>query len=441
MRKGDRTHGFQEETELTWLLAILTILGLAAGAPLAYIVGASGVLAFVATDQMRYLAVLPQRIFSQIDSFSLMAMCLFITTGEIMNRTGVTKALVDFSMCLVGRFRGGLGYVNVLTSVFFAGVSGSAVADAAALSNTLVPAMVQKGYPRSYAAAITVAGSIIGPILPPSIILIFYGALMQVSIGGLLAAGVLPGFLLGLALMIGNYIFARRQHHPGGRNEASPPFFPTLFRAIPALMLPVIILGGIVIGVVTPTEAAALAVSAAIVAGFFYGGVNLSKVIESFRRTAILSGSIFMIMAAAACAAWIGALQGWPESLASLVQQFQFPTWGFLLMVNFVFIVAGTVMEPPMCLALLVPLLGPACVVSGVHPIHLGIVLCLNMTLGLASPPVGGSLAVVAAITGEDYWSLCRAVVPFLVVEGIVLLVLIFVPEISLVLPRYFGLA
>lgn len=441
MRKGDRTHGFQEETELTWLLAILTILGLAAGAPLAYIVGASGVLAFVATDQMRYLAVLPQRIFSQIDSFSLMAMCLFITTGEIMNRTGVTKALVDFSMCLVGRFRGGLGYVNVLTSVFFAGVSGSAVADAAALSNTLVPAMVQKGYPRSYAAAITVAGSIIGPILPPSIILIFYGALMQVSIGGLLAAGVLPGFLLGLALMIGNYIFARRQHHPGGRNEASPPFFPTLFRAIPALMLPVIILGGIVVGVVTPTEAAALAVSAAIVAGFFYGGVDLSKVIESLRRTAILSGSIFMIMAAAACAAWIGALQGWPESLASLVQQFQFPTWGFLLMVNFVFIVAGTVMEPPMCLALLVPLLGPACVVSGVHPIHLGIVLCLNMTLGLASPPVGGSLAVVAAITGEDYWSLCRAVVPFLVVEGIVLLVLIFVPEISLVLPRYFGLA
>ncbi|HSO61947.1 MAG TPA: TRAP transporter large permease [Desulfobacterales bacterium] len=426
---------------MTWLLAILTILGLAAGAPLAYIVGASGVLAFVATDQMRYLAVLPQRIFSQIDSFSLMAMCLFITTGEIMNRTGVTKALVDFSMCLVGRFRGGLGYVNVLTSVFFAGVSGSAVADAAALSNTLVPAMVQKGYPRSYAAAITVAGSIIGPILPPSIILIFYGALMQVSIGGLLAAGVLPGFLLGLALMIGNYIFARRQHHPGGRNEASPPFFPTLFRAIPALMLPVIILGGIVVGVVTPTEAAALAVSAAIVAGFFYGGVDLSKVIESLRRTAILSGSIFMIMAAAACAAWIGALQGWPESLASLVQQFQFPTWGFLLMVNFVFIVAGTVMEPPMCLALLVPLLGPACVVSGVHPIHLGIVLCLNMTLGLASPPVGGSLAVVAAITGEDYWSLCRAVVPFLVVEGIVLLVLIFVPEISLVLPRYFGLA
>ncbi|MEW6266923.1 MAG: TRAP transporter large permease [Thermodesulfobacteriota bacterium] len=426
---------------MTWVLVILTILGIAAGAALAYVVGAAGVLAFVVTDQVRYLAVLPQRIFSQIDIFSLMAMCLFITTGEIMNRTGVTKALVDFSMCLVGRFRGGLGYVNVLTAVFFAGVSGSAVADAAALSSTLVPAMVLKGYPRPYAAAITVAGSIIGPIIPPSIILIFYGALMQVSIGGLLAAGVLPGLLLGVALMVGNFIFARRQHHPGGRGEAPLPFLPTLFRATPALMLPVIILGGIVVGVVTPTEAAALAVAAAVGAGFFYGGASLPMIVHSLRRTAILSGSIFMIMAAAACAAWIGALQGWPETLASLVQQFQLPWWGFLLVVNVVFIVAGTVMEPPMCLALLVPLLGPACVASGVHPIHLGIVLCLNMTLGLASPPVGGSLAVVAAVTGEDYWSLCRAMVPFLVVEGLVLLVLIFIPEISLVLPRYFGLA
>jgi tripartite ATP-independent transporter DctM subunit len=420
---------------------IAAVLFIVAGSALAYVVGASAVLAFLAVDKVRYLAVLPQRVFSQMDVFALMAMCLFITTGEIMNRTGVTRALVDFSMCLVGRFRGGLGYVNVLTSVFFAGISGSATADAAALSSTLVPAMLQKGYPRSYAAAITVAGSIIGPIIPPSIILIFYGALMQVSIGGLLAAGVLPGFLLGLALMIGNFLFARRHHHPGGRNEVLPSFFPTLFRATPALTLPVIIVGGIVLGVVTPTEAAALAVVASIAAGAVYGGVNARVVVISLRRTAILSGSIFMIMAAAACAAWIGALQGWPESLASLVRELGLSKWSLLLVVNLVFWIAGTVMEPPMCLALLVPLLGPPCVDSGVHPIHLGIVLCLNMTLGLASPPVGGSLAVVSAITGENYWSLCRAVVPFLIVESIVLLVLILVPEISLVLPRHFGLA
>ena len=424
---------------MTWVIIVLSVLFMAAGAPLAYVVGATSVLGFVATEMTRYLAVLPQRVFSQIDVFALMAMCLFITTGEIMNRTGVTKALVDFAMCLVGRFRGGLGYVNVLTSVFFAGISGSAVADAAALSKTLVPAMLQKGYPRSYAAAITVAGSIIGPIIPPSIILIFYGALMQVSIGGLLAAGILPGLLLGVSLMIANWIFARRHHHPGGRHEVIPPFFPTLLRAVPALMLPVIIVGGIVLGVVTPTEAAALAVVASIAAGSFYGGVNVRVVVLSLKRTAILSGSIFMVMAAAACAAWIGALEQWPQALASLVTQFELSKMGLLLMVNLLFFIAGTIMEPPMCLALLVPLLGPPCVAQGVDPIHLGIVLCLNMTLGLATPPVGGSLVVVSAITGENFWSLCGAVIPFIVVEGIVLLVLILIPEIALVVPRYFG--
>ena len=430
---------FKEEFHLVWAIIILSVLFMLAGAPLAYVVGASSVLGFVAAEKIRYLAVLPQRVFSQIDVFALMAMCLFITTGEIMNRSGVTKALVDFAMSLVGRLRGGLGYVNVLTSIFFAGISGSATADAAALSNTLVPAMLQKGYPRPYAAAITVAGSIIGPIIPPSIILIFYGALMQVSIGGLLAAGFLPGLLLGGSLLIANWYFARRHHHPGGPQEIVPPFFPTLFRAGPALMLPVIIVGGIVVGVVTPSEAAALAVVASIAAGAFYGGVNTRVFAISMKRTAVLSGSIFMVMAAAACAAWIGALLQWPQALASLVTRFELTGTWLLLTVNLLFVIAGTIMEPPMCLALLVPLLGPPCVAQGVDPIHLGIVLCLNMTLGLASPPVGGSLVVVSAITGEDFWRLCGAVMPFLVVETLVLLVLILVPEISLVVPRYFG--
>jgi TRAP-type C4-dicarboxylate transport system permease large subunit len=167
--------------------------------------------------------------------------------------------------------------------------------------------------------------------------------------------------------------------------------------------------------------------------------VNVRVVVLSLKRTAILSGSIFMVMAAAACAAWIGALEQWPQALASLVTQFELSKMGLLLMVNLLFFIAGTIMEPPMCLALLVPLLGPPCVAQGVDPIHLGIVLCLNMTLGLATPPVGGSLVVVSAITGENFWSLCGAVIPFIVVEGIVLLVLILIPEIALVVPRYFG--
>ncbi|MCK5721375.1 MAG: TRAP transporter large permease subunit, partial [Gammaproteobacteria bacterium] len=223
---------------MTWIIVLSAILFLASGTALAYIVGALGVLAFWATDNLRYLAILPQRIFSQLDIFALMAMPLFIMTGEIMNRLGITRVLVDFSMSMVGRFKGGLGHVNIMTSLFFAGVSGAAVADAAALSNTLVPAMRQQGYTTRYAAAITVASSIIGPIIPPSIILIFYGALMQTSVGGLFAAGIIPGLVLAAALLTANSFFAHRQNHPGGKGYKVPPFLPSLRNAAPALMLP-----------------------------------------------------------------------------------------------------------------------------------------------------------------------------------------------------------
>ena len=199
---------------MIWLILIGAVAFLASGAALAYVVGASAVLTFLAVDKVRFLAVLPQRIFSQLDVFALMAMSLFILTGEIMNRMGLTRVLVDFSMTLVGRFKGGLGHVNVLTSVFFAGVSGSAVADAAALSNTLVPAMREQGYTNRYAGAITAASAIIGPIIPPSIILIFYGALMQVSIGGLFAAGIIPGLVLAAALIAANAFIANKYNHP-----------------------------------------------------------------------------------------------------------------------------------------------------------------------------------------------------------------------------------
>jgi tripartite ATP-independent transporter DctM subunit len=254
-----------------WIVIIALILFLKAGTPLAYIVGAGTVLTFIITDNVRYLAVLPQRIFSQVDIFSLMAMPLFILAGEIMNRTGVTRYLVNFSMSVMGRFKGGLGHVTVMTEIFFSGVTGSGVADAAALSNILVPAMREKGYTNTYAAALTSAASVIGPIIPPSIIMVFYGVLMQVSIGGLLISGLIPGFMLGGALMAINTYFAHRYHHPGGRGEQIPSFLPSFIHALPALALPVVILGGIAFGVVTPTEAAGLAVVAALDSQTFCG--------------------------------------------------------------------------------------------------------------------------------------------------------------------------
>lgn len=424
---------------MIWLVSLAGLAMLAAGAAVAYAIGAASVLTFFATDNARYLAILPQRVFSEIDVFALMAMPLFILTGEIMNRAGITRALVDLAMAMLGRFRGGLGHVNILASVFLAGISGSAVADAAALANTLVPAMNTRGYPTLYSGALTAAASVIGPIIPPSIIMVFYGAIMQTSVAAMFLGGVVPGLLLAGALFVANGYFARRHDHPGGRHEEVPPLIRSLRHAAPSLSLPVIIMGGIVFGVVTPTEAAALAVLVAVGVGLYYGGISWRGLREGIEQTASLTGSIFVILGAVACFSWLAGHELLPQALATLIKDLTLGRWEYLTLINVVFFVAGTFLEPPVLMALLVPLLGPPALALGIDPVHLGIVLSLNMTLGLITPPLGGCLLVVSAVTGADYWSLSRAVLPFILVETLVLLIITYLPEVSLFLPRLLG--
>lgn len=425
---------------MIWVVPLVAAVLLASGLALAYVIGGAAVLAFVISDNTRYLAVLPQKVFSQISVFSLLAMPLFILAGELMNRGGVTKSLIDLSMALIGRVRGGLGHVNIMTSVFFAGISGSAVADAAALSNTLVPAMRERGYTAEYAGAITAASSIIGPIVPPSIILIFYGALMQTSVAALFVAGILPGLVLAAALFLVNGFYAWRDDHPRVEKGEAPALLPAIFTALPALCLPVIIVGGIVLGWMTPTEAAAVAVFAAVVAAFFYSPLTPTDIWESFSRTAILTGSIFMILCAVAAFGHLAALERIPQAIAGLVEQMGLGPVGFLLLMNVIFIFAGMVMDVPVALALLVPLLAPVALANGADPVHLGIVICFNLCIGLVSPPLGGCLLIVSTVTGVNYWKLARAVMPFVFAEIIVLGILVFTPEISLWLPRTLGL-
>ena len=425
---------------MIWIVPIVAGVLLASGLALAYVIGGAAVLTFVLSDNTRYLAVLPQKVFSQISVFSLLAMPLFILAGELMNRGGVTKSLIDLSMALIGRLRGGLGHVNIMTSVFFAGISGSAVADAAALSNTLVPAMRERGYTAEYAGAITAASSIIGPIVPPSIILIFYGALMQTSVAALFVAGIMPGLLLAAALFAVNGFFAWRDDHPRVEKGDAPNLFAAIFAALPALCLPIIIVGGIILGWMTPTEAAAVAVLAAVVAAFFYSPLTLADIWESFSRTAILTGSIFMILCAVAAFGHLAALERIPQAIAGLVDQIGLGPVGFLLVMNLIFILAGMVMDVPVALALLVPLLAPVALANGADPVHLGIVICFNLCIGLVSPPLGGCLLIVSTVTGLNYWKLARAVMPFVFAELIVLGILVFTPEISLWLPRTLGL-
>jgi tripartite ATP-independent transporter DctM subunit len=410
------------------------------GVALAYAIGASAIITYYLTDSARFLMVAPQRIFSQVDSFTIMAMPLFILAGEFMNRSGTTKALIDFSLLLLGRLRGGLGHVNIMTSVFFAGISGSAVADVAALSNTFVPQMEKRGYDREYAGAITAASSVIGPIIPPSIILILYGAIMSTDVAALFAAGIIPGLLLATGLFVTNWIIAKKENHPGGSKEDIPPLWPTLKRALPALSLPVVILGGIVLGVMTPIEAGALACLAGAILGFIFKEMSLASAKEGVEKTALLTGSIFTIMAAASVLSYLISLHQVPVMIANLVSSIHLEGVWYILLITVTFLILGMGFDFMLALTIVAPLLVPVAVAQGFHPVMLGMLICLNLAIGLITPPLGGAVMMVSTITGQGYWSLCKRVMPFVVAELVILLLIALIPELSLYLPRKLGL-
>lgn len=426
---------------MIWVAPLLGALLLGSGLAIAYVIGGATVVAFFVAGQDRYLAVLPQQIFSKIDVFALMAMPLFILAGEIMNRGGVTRVLIRLAMVMVGRVRGGLGHVNILTSVFFAGISGSAIADTAALSRTFVPEMVERGYDRYYAGAITAASSMIGPIIPPSIIMIIYGGLTGVSVGALFAAGVVPGILLALALMALNAGIAHWKNHPGGRDDTLPRVGPSFRRAAPALLLPVVILGSMVFGLATPTEGSAIAVLVALIAGQFYDGLSRTMLFEALEATARLTGTIFIILAAISLLGYLAGQMGWSETLAGWVSSVGLTGTRYLFFLVAIFLVAGMFMDTPVALTLLIPLFAPQAVAQGINPVHLGIVLCFNLCVGLITPPLGKCLVVVSALTDINYWRLARAALPFIAVQILLLLALAYWPEISLTLPRLAGFA
>lgn len=435
-----RSGGGHQDMQAPFIM-IFVILGLLAGSAIAYVIGASAILTFVVTERDSFMAALPQRLFSQLDVFAFLAMPLFIFAGDLMNRGGLATALIDFCMSFLGRLKGGLGHVNVMTSVFFAGVSGSAVSDAAALGNSLVPEMQRRGYTLDYAAAITGASSIIGPIIPPSSILIFYGALMDTNVTALFAAGIVPGLLLAAVLMAMNAFYAYRDDHPGGAGDDIPPFLGSLVRAIPAMLLPVIILGGTLFGFMTPAEAAAVAVVAALIIGVVIGRMTLADILASIQRTAIMLGALFIILCAISTFSYLAALLQWPQAIAATVEGWGLGPIQYLMLINGIFLFAGMIMDVKAAVALFAPIFVPVALAMGIDPVHLGIVICFNITTGLLSPPLGGVLLILATTVRMNYWRLIRATLPFFFAEVLLLFVLTYFPDISLALPRWLGLA
>ncbi|MBJ7536562.1 TRAP transporter large permease [Marinomonas transparens] len=424
-----------------WLIPIVFIVLLISGTAFAYLMGAVSVVTFIAVDKAQYLSILPQRIFAQLDVFAFMAMPLFILTAEIMSRAGVTRSLIDFAMSTVGRFKGGLGHVNILTSVFFAGISGSAIADSAALSRTFVPEMKARGYNPYYAGAITAASSMIGPIIPPSIIMIIYGGLTGASVAALFAAGIIPGLLLAVSLLVLNSIIAHVKGHPGGANDNAdlPKFLPSLLNALPALCLPVVILGSLVFGLATPTEGSAVAVLVALCAGQFYKGLSFRMIYDAMEATARMTGTIFIILAAISVLGYLAGQMGWSSALAGWVESFGLTGTQYLFFLVGIFLIAGMFMDTPVALTLLIPLFAPQALEQGISPIHLGVVLCFNLCVGLITPPLGKCLVVVSALTKLNYWRLAYAVLPFIFVQILLLMALVYWPSISLFVPSLFG--
>jgi len=426
----------------------MTLVGIAffglllVGLPIGYVLGIAGVLGLVQIGGENFLAMAPKRFFEGLDLFTFMAMPFFILAGEIMNRSGITERLIGFANALVGYLRGGLAHSNMVASVLFAGMTGAAVSDAAAFGNTLVPAMVKQGYTRPFACAVTAAGSIIGPTIPPSNLMVIYGSLMGVSIAGLFAAGILPGLLICLLCMGVIAALGRRLNLPKGEGGPSLTLIVKSFRSsLLAIIMPVIILGGILAGIVTPTEAAAIAVFYALVVGVgVYRAITLNDMVQMLVRTAIITGVVFLIIASASILSWWMTFLQIPQSVAALVLTVSENPTVILGMILMLLVGVGMFMDINAALIILAPVLVPLTAAIGMDPIHAGIMIILTLNISLMTPPVGACLFVLSSVTGERIERISVALVPFILAEMGVLVLITFWPDLTLMIPRLLGL-
>ncbi|XKE44834.1 TRAP transporter large permease [Halomonas organivorans] len=425
------------------IVAIVFFGLLILGMPVGIVLGVAGLVGIIDMGGGHFLAMVPDRFFSGLNLFPFLAMPFFILAGEIMNRSGLTMNLVNFAQALVGWLRGGMAHSNMLASVLFAGLTGSATADAAAFGNTLVPAMKKAGYTGPYACAVTAAGSIIGPIIPPSTLAIIYGSLMGVSIAGLFAAGIIPGLLLCLVCMCLIAAMGRRLNLPKSDQRPSLTLILKEFRgSLLALILPVFILGAILTGITTPTEAAALAVLyALVVGGVIYRNITWKDMYEMLARTALITGVIFLIIASATILGWWMTFNQIPQLIAAGFLSVSESPAVVVAMIVALLLIIGLFMDINAALIILAPVLGPLTLTIGLDPVHAGMIIILALTISLMTPPVGACLFVLASVTGERIEAITKSLWPFILVEVAVLMAVAYWEPIALSIPRLLGLA
>lgn len=424
-----------------FIASIATIIGFAVlGLPIGHAMIGGSIFYLLMAGQD--LAIAAEQLLQGLyNSYLLLAIPLFIFAADLMNAGGLSDRLLGFCRILVGRFRGGLGHVNVVASLIFSGMSGSAIADAVGMGRIIINMMTRDGkYSPGYAAAITAASATIGPIIPPSIPLVLYALVSDASIGYLFLGGAVPGLIMGIVLIIMNSILARHRNFPVDEPIPKSEVVRTTYRAIPALFMPVVLLVGIYGGVMTPTEAAAVAAAYAFfISVVFYHSISFKEAYKAISSSAQSTVSVGILISGALVFNYVVTIENIPETLRQILGQYDFTAVEFLITVNIVLLILGCLLEAGTILLVIIPMFIPTAQALGVDLVHFGVVVVVNVMIGLITPPYGLLLFIVANITGLPLKTIIREIFPFLVVLIAALLLITLVPDIVLWLPRQFG--
>ncbi|MDH2926585.1 TRAP transporter large permease [Lonepinella koalarum] len=422
------------------VLFILLFVFMFIGVPIAISLGLSGAVVIMLFSQDK-LSSLTIKLFETSEHYTLLAIPFFLLAGSFMTTGGVARRLIDFANATVGHIRGGLAIASVLSCMLFAALSGSSPATVAAVGSIAIAGMVRSGYPIGFGTGIICNAGTLGILIPPSVVMVVYAAATETSVGRLFMAGVVPGFLLGSVLMVAIYVVARIKKLPAQPRASVKEWLKAAGKAIWGLLLMVIILGGIYSGVFTPTEAAAVAaVYSFVIAVFVYKDVKLRDCPRILLESAKLSVMLMFIIANAMLFAHVLTTEQIPQFITQVVTEMNLQPWTFLVAVNIVLLVAGAFMEPSAVILILAPILFPIATQLGIDPIHLGIIMVVNMEIGLITPPIGLNLFVSSAITGMPLTQVIKAAMPWLMLLLFFLLLITYIPAISLTLPNLIGI-
>lgn len=383
------------------------------------------------------LMILAQSYVRGLNSYDFLALPFYFLAGDLMNQGGITVRLLRFSGAIIGHIRGGLSHVNIIASMIFSGVSGSAAADTSAIGSVLIPSMKKEGYPAAYSAAVTAASSTIGPIIPPSIPLVVYGLLSQQSIGKLFWAGAIPGLMMGFYLLCASFIISYRKGYPARKWAGFKELMRSSLDAVFALMMPVVILGGITSGIVTPTEAGVIAVTYGLILGLFvYREIKFKDLPRLLGQAMINTGTILIIIATTGLFAWIVANMGLGEILVNFFLSVSTNKWVILGILNIFFLIWGCVLDPVTAMVIMVPIFIPLVQQVGIDLVHFGVVVVVNLMIGLVTPPVGLLLYLTSSMAQAKIEQVIREMVPFLIALLLVLLICTYWPGMVMWLPN-----